>query len=333
MKFECSVYFPCPVCSGEDFERLASLWSSRVNVSAPVAICRDCGFVTIRPRWDVPDYKQINRIWYPPKFAADPPTDPDEKKKFSKWETMWDRIGHDFTQAPRVLDVGAGQGWAIEFLKTKFPKLDAVAIEQWEPSQEYIRTRLMASVLDIDIEDDWPHELHDSFDLIILRHTLEHLLDPLKALKQIRACLDDRGIAYICVPDAMGRFKAGVAVRTDFFRPVHLHYFNRFTFQELTARAGLSPTALGANHEIWGSFKRAPLAERSIDGRGSYPEQRDHLKARLAETEWASRKDIVVFTLGRWANMWLPPSVVRALRRIYRWKLFRRLWFEARSGP
>ena len=238
---------------------------------------------------------------------------------------MWERIGHEFTQAPRVLDVGAGQGWAIEFLKTKFSQLDAVAIEQWEPSQEYIRTKLKASVLDIDIDDDWPPELHNSFDLIILRHTLEHLLNPLKTLIQIRASLNDRGIAYICVPNAMGPLKAGLPVRADFFRPVHLHYFNRSTLQKLTARAGLAPTALETTGEVWGTFKRGPESELPIDGHRNYIEQREFLSVRLAETEWLARKVIVYWALSRWANRWLPTPVVGALGKIYR-RISRRLF-------
>ena len=237
---------------------------------------------------------------------------------------MWDRVGHNFSQAPRVLDVGAGQGWAIEFLQTKFPGLDAVAIEQWEPSQEYIRTQLGATVLDLDIEDDWPAELQDSFDLIILRHTLEHLLDPLKTLRQIRACLKKTGLAYICVPNALC-IRAGHLINVDYFRPIHTLYFNPFTLQQLAARAGLSPTTMESTGEVWGTFKSAPASEPSIDCRGSYPEQRDYLKARLAETKWGSRRHIVLITLSRLANMWLPKPAVRVLGRIIRAKVFRRM--------
>ena len=98
---------------------------------------------------------------------------------------MWDRIGRYYPESPRLLDVGAGQGWAIEFLLKRFPAPEAVAIEQLKQSQDYIQNKLGARVLDMDIGDDWPEEDQDSYDLVIFRHSLEHIWDPLKVLRRL----------------------------------------------------------------------------------------------------------------------------------------------------
>ena len=285
-------------------------------MKAPVAICRGCGFVTVRPRWDQLAYKEINALWYPTKFADEPPTDQDEHKKFDKWDTMWDRIGHYYSEPQRLLDVGAGQGWAIEFLLKRFPTLEAVAIEQWKPSQDYIQNTLGARVLDLDIGDDWPDGDQVSYDLVILRHTLEHIWDPLRVLKQIAVRLRDTGYAYIVVPNAL-RIKPGQPVRTDAFRPVHLHNFNEFTFQRLAGRAGLAPVEMDATGgEIWAMFKRGePVTDPTI-GHNSYPEQRAHILQRLAQTKYHDRRRIVRYTLAKFAPRWVPRPLKRVVHRV-----------------
>src|SRR5262245_65626370 len=92
---------PCDVCGGHDFERLAGLRSPRIpDYSAPVAICRSCGFVTVRPRPGSAAYREINSRWYPFKFAEDPPSDENPEKKFRKWRTMWERIAKHYGEGP-----------------------------------------------------------------------------------------------------------------------------------------------------------------------------------------------------------------------------------------
>jgi len=279
----------CDVCDGHDFEQLAHLRSPRIpDYSAPVAICRSCGFVTVRPRPNSSAYREINRRWYPFKFSADPPSDKDPDKKFRKWRTMWDRIETRYADGPRqVLDIGAGQGWAIEFLKSKRPSLAAVAIEQWKPSQDYIRNELGAEVVDVDLNEDWPASLGGRFELVIFRHTIEHLEEPLKALRQIHRCLADGGYAYIVCPNAE-TIRPDRAVRTDFLRPVHLHYFNRTTLQRLAIRADLVADVFDSRGELWGLFRKRrdnePVGD--VAGENSYERQRKFLAQRLRGARW-----------------------------------------------
>ena len=61
-------------------------------------------------------------------------------------------------------------------------------------------------------------------------------------------------MAYIVVPNlesGMGK----MAMRTDFFRPVHLNYFTPSTFQSILKKNGLMPVVFHSEGEIWGLFK------------------------------------------------------------------------------
>jgi SAM-dependent methyltransferase len=299
--FELTAPRRCDVCDGDDFEILGRLRTGRIPaLSLPVAMCRTCGFVTQRPRLTSADYKRVNQLWYTHKFAADPPTDASERKKFSKWSLMWDRIQPWYPHGPSsLLDVGAGQGWAIEFLKGKFPGMAATAIEQWPPCQDYIRGQLGAEVVDIDISADWPSSLHNRFDLIIFRHTIEHLEEPLAALTQIAAALAPGGHCYLVTPNAMF-IHPGQPILTDYFRPVHLHYFNADTLSRLAARAGLIPTVIDSQGELWGLFRRPALGEAAAaQGCVTPAEQRAFLRRRMADARGTDYRRLLRMALRR----------------------------------
>jgi SAM-dependent methyltransferase len=207
--------------------------------------------------------------------------------------------------------VGAGQGWAIEYLRRKYPTMQATAIERWEPCRIYIRDRLGATVFDVDLDAPWPEELRGRFDLVILRHTLEHLTEPRQALENITAALAPGGATYIVVPNAL-RIRAGMAMRTDFFRPVHLHYFNEHTFRRITERAGLTPRSFAAESELWGLFGRAEAGTRDGAARNTHDEQRSLLTRRLAESAWQDRRTIARAYLRHAARV--ATSLAKSLR-------------------
>jgi len=291
------LHFPaCDVCDGSDFEMLSDLRSPRmINFKGGIAICRDCGFVTMRPRPAGATYARINDIWFSETFDTDDPEKSDATKKFRKWELMWKRIGREYPGVPRhLLDVGAGQGWAIEYLKSLYPGMPATAIERWAPCADYIRSRLVSEVVDLEPSGDWPADFAGKFDLVIFRHTLEHLNDPIRALRNIAGVLSPNGAAYIVVPNAE-RVRVGTAMRTDFFRPVHLHYFNEHTLRRLAARAGLRARLFAAESELWGLFERSGAdAGAPVN---TYANQSALLKARLMESQWRDRKAIALTRL------------------------------------
>jgi SAM-dependent methyltransferase len=299
---------PCDVCDSLDFEILTHLRSPRmINLSSGIAICRNCGFVTQRPRPGGATCQRINDTWFSETFVTDSPTTDDDAKKYRKWELMWRRIGAVYPKGPgHLLDVGAGQGWAIEYLRSLYPDMDATAIERWEPCQDYIRNKLGADVVAAEPDGPWPDDFKGRFDLIILRHTLEHLNEPLQALRNIVSSLAPGGLAYIVVPNG-GRIAPRSPMRTDFFRPVHLHYFNEHTFRRLLARAGLSARLFGAESELWGLFGHA--VPDNAQTTSSYTAQRSLLVERLTQSVWRDRKTIVRSWLSHYYRRMFPAAV------------------------
>ena len=77
------------------------------------------------------------------------------------------------------------------------------------------------------------------FDVMVLSHTLEHLIDPDVVLHGLRDLLSDQGLLLIVVP-----YK-------DFFRPnpagTHLHFFNEKSMAHLLTKCGYQTLFLQAD--------------------------------------------------------------------------------------
>jgi len=282
----------CPICDSNSFEKIAVIESLRIPIiKAPLSICEKCGFVCIMPRSNSLDYKTINKLWYEHKYAGKLQENENNSNKFDRWETMWNRIADFFPSGPtQLLDVGSGQGLAIEFLLMKFPSMRATAIEQWKSLCIHIEQNLHSRAIQKDIEDEWPTNLSGKFDLIILRHTLEHVQDPNKLLLKVSSCLADNGLAYIVVPDSMN-IKPGVRVLTSFFRPVHLSYFNHNTLLKITAKNRLTPVEYkqSSKGELWGVFKKSQNNYMTLPN--SFSEQKIYLINKIKESR---KKELLI---------------------------------------
>ncbi len=83
--------------------------------------------------------------------------------------------------------------------------------------------------------------LPNDVDIYLCAHVLEHLVDPLSALRAMKSRLSPRGLIYICVPNA-GSYRAGTLGLDHcpyFAFPMHLHYFTPLSLETLVHAAGL----------------------------------------------------------------------------------------------
>ncbi len=153
-----------------------------------------------------------------------------------------------------VLDIGCGSG---DFLVSAGALgLKVRGIESNESAANAARARGLicddagiASLADMD----------EQFDVIRLHHVLEHLSDPVAALRAITGRLSSRGVAIIGVPNVdgvMARFCG-----PDWFAleiPRHLWGFGRKSLELMLAQAGLQARRLDTkSHEsvIYGSLR------------------------------------------------------------------------------
>ncbi len=138
-----------------------------------------------------------------------------------------------------VLDVGCGFGHALEFFQDRGHLVQGV--EPSPEAAEHCRSRGL-NVVDSTVE---PYlASHNSrYDLVIMFHVLEHVLDPRSVLAACRHVLEDGALLYISVPNDFSLLQ-DVAVNSLnltqwwFQPPRHVNYFSHTSLVSLLKAEG-----------------------------------------------------------------------------------------------
>ena len=163
-----------------------------------------------------------------------------------------------------VLEIGAGNGNVAKTLLASDMKISnyilsdmsAVRVEGIRRNLDDIRVKIM----EIDAEEI-SESGHNSYDAVIMVALIEHLVDPLRAMQEIRKIIKPGGFIYIDTPNIakytrrikllFGRFPSTASMNeglttysgkpADLYDEGHLHYFTyRSLSLMLTERCGFS---------------------------------------------------------------------------------------------
>lgn len=150
-------------------------------------------------------------------------------------------------QSPEsVLDFGAGEGDLVRALRDA-----GISAHGIEPSQTARATALRSQGVELFARlDNLPSS---QFSAVTLLHSLEHVVDPIATLTNLRAALKAGGHMFIEVPHA-GSADMWIpkSKRTILDLPLHLHHFTPDTLGTLLRRAGFSiiATQLFNSHPV-----------------------------------------------------------------------------------
>lgn len=249
---------PCPLCTSttsRPWLHVAIDWRKPADKTAyELAWCDACafGFLTPRPSpaqvasfYDTPDYYTHGTQ------AAKRPASPWHEKirvaiawRLDKGRELYQTpelakraLGKADLRGARVLDLGCGSGGFLAAMKEQGATVTGV--EPDEKAREAVRSRGIA--VHAGTAEDVPSEvMSQRFDVIATQHVLEHCVDPLKALRNVKQMLAPGGV-YLCdVPNnnAIGLRRAGAAWHwLDV--PRHINFFTRKSLAEAARRAGL----------------------------------------------------------------------------------------------
>jgi 2-polyprenyl-3-methyl-5-hydroxy-6-metoxy-1,4-benzoquinol methylase len=131
-----------------------------------------------------------------------------------------------------VLDVGCGSGDTGNLIKSIYPKTHITGIT-CSPLEKDVAIEKLDDCICMDIErDPLPNLLNQQYDVLCLLHVLEHLVDPVSAIKKLLPYLKNGGKIIIALPNianwryripiVLGEFKytdSGVMDKT------HLHFY------------------------------------------------------------------------------------------------------------
>jgi SAM-dependent methyltransferase len=248
-------------------------------------ICK-CGLVYLNPRWDGATYSKFYKSYYDELYRLDEREDYGIEGIKKHTEEIFNRISQfmSTSQLRNIIDVGCGSGAGFLYLKEALSNVNYYGVEASEDSILSLND-MGVKVVDSDIEGAWTERYKDSFDLLIMRHVLEHVLNPVDALKKISKTLSSNGVAYIAVPDMM---HPRVELRDYdnwweyYFRSVHPYYYSKETLFFLLNKCGLNVLNFGEeNEEIWCIVSKKTVKQESVERVNNYNQQLEILKKYL----------------------------------------------------
>ena len=246
------------------------------------------GLVMLNPRWTRETYNVFYTKYYDELYELSIKPDYGKEGIVRNMKEVWDRVTSrlniDDLSINNILDAGCGPGYGLEYLKSLMSDIKLFGIESSEASRNELKKNNV-TVLDSDIDGDWHKNNANNIDVIILRHVVEHMLDPIKSLSNLRTTLSSEGFMYIAVPDMMNPR----TVLRDYtkwweywFRSVHTYYYSKETLFATLFMAGLEPIFFEEeNEEIWCIVKaldKQKLKEFNINDTNTFHRQMEILR-------------------------------------------------------
>ena len=192
--------------------------------------------------------------------------DKDPKDDSDPWNLQKDQSFEFVTRylddVGSMLDIGCGSGRLMYVARRAGWRVKGLELS--EAMAEFVRRELGEDVVVADFLEVEPREISPSaFDLVSLRHVLEHLPDCLLAMRKLRALLVPGGHVLIEIPNVesiskkVKRFLSGTGLRRtrypDDLVIGHANEFCRESFEHLLRETGFSLVR-------WETYSKKPLS-------------------------------------------------------------------------
>ena len=216
---------PCPLCRSDSFQSMAT----REKYGFPVraALCGGCGLLSLRPMWSQEGYALFYQEDYRRLTCAGRPAEDRvaQQQALGGWLVQTGLSGAvRLTPESQVLEIGCDQGALLGVLRGAF----GCRVAGVEPN---LQAAEMARGLGIPVGTgsfDGSRYEPGSFDLVVLTKTLNHIVQPVKAVDDVARILKPDGFFYLDVLDV---------VRASSCRKVYAQIDHPFMYGEATLKA------------------------------------------------------------------------------------------------
>lgn len=217
----------CAICSS------TSIYRKQSNRSSYLIFCRRCGHLLFLPA----SIDSTNIQTHQERYFNDCFTNrQDQFTKFYEW-LNYRRLKKEIPSDRKfkILEIGPGRGLVLHYLE-KFDGHQVCGLDISVDVIQNIRERFGIKVMKGQVGYDL-NLSRNCYDYIIMRHCLEHFLDPISILSSLCKSLKKNGIIYIAVPNYSSihrRFRGWSG-----YQPYHYHYFTIRSLKIAIRKAGL----------------------------------------------------------------------------------------------
>ena len=148
------------------------------------------------------------------------------------------RSAFDLGLDSKIIDLGSGYS-PFFFNCYQMGYRNLYSLDPYVAVCNFLRQKGVVS-FDMLLEQFVAKELDVKFDVMVISHTVEHLLDPSAVIAGLRKHLTDRGVIYIDVPfqDHLRPYHQGL----------HLQFFNQKSISKLLENCGFSVSRIDIDH-------------------------------------------------------------------------------------
>ena len=235
---------PCILCGADEFVAIHQRHQWQY------LCCEDCRLITIHPRPTLQVLMECYRNYLP-----------EQPAEIAKWEKMMAPVIHNSADliAARtndkkgaLLDIGCGHGFFLKEMDRRGWQISGLEISK--TGRRFIKKTMGLAVFSEPLEQlSLPN---DMFDVVTLFYVIEHVIDPLLLLTEIRRVLKPEGLVLIRWPHTTPIVKilGPLAKKIDLYHtPFHLYDFSPDTIETLLCRSGFSSVeTLIAGHTLPG---------------------------------------------------------------------------------
>ena len=205
-----------------------SCTSGALSQHDDVLLCTRCGMVSSRPTLDRDEI--LGRY----ADVVDESYLGEEKGRRELFEWVLRVMGGYLVRGDRLLEIGANVGLFLDIARRAGWNARGIEPSRW--AVETGRERFGVDIEQVPLEQ-LAHPPR-SADAVVLLDVLEHLIDPLEALRRLRPLLDDEGLLTLSTVNLAGLHGRLRGEKWPWLIRPHLHYFTPATLEALLHEAG-----------------------------------------------------------------------------------------------
>lgn len=216
----------CIACDSEDFTRI--LQKHMHDRHYTLIRCDKCGFVTVEP---YPTRKELDQFYTKEYDFSYMNADSARLKKINL-DRLQVVLKHK--KSGSLLEIGSGSGL---FMREAQKYFDVQGIEFSDYAAKIGRKNFGLNIMTANLYD---FQSSKKYDVIVMFHVLEHVLDPSLALQKIKSMLKKDGVLVMAFPNIDSLSFKLFGKNWEWINPPkHLSYFNEKSFSRLANRNGL----------------------------------------------------------------------------------------------